>query len=253
MNVLVVDDDALFRRTARRALRGFSVDEAEDGPTALAAASRQQYDAAVIDVCLRGHTDRSGVALAATLRGSAGVAAILLTSGIVTTELQRLAESVGANGWIAKGDATRPSLRATLEAVIAAGALRTCLPTKVADLVNDVRDATIREDRAKGERAYRLALLAREAVGASGASQVVQLAASAVGVSTELLRQYAFIASRWPDDELREILTNSTGITISLLKELSPLPLAERKRWLARLRTSAARVRDVREELRRRE
>lgn len=47
MNILVVDDDELSRRAARRTLRAHAVDEAENETSALSAVRAKAYDAAV--------------------------------------------------------------------------------------------------------------------------------------------------------------------------------------------------------------
>ena len=80
VRVLIVDDDARFRRLARALLErsGFEVaGEAADGAEALVVARRIRPDAALVDVQL---PDADGTALAAALAQADGGIRILLTS-----------------------------------------------------------------------------------------------------------------------------------------------------------------------------
>jgi CheY-like chemotaxis protein len=80
VRVLIVDDDARFRRLARAFLErsGFEVaGEAADGAEALAVAARARPDAALVDVQL---PDIDGPTLAAALSAADGGMRILLTS-----------------------------------------------------------------------------------------------------------------------------------------------------------------------------
>ena len=54
MRALVVEDDASIAEFVVRGLReaGFAVDQATDGEEGLAAAARQPYDVAIVDVML---------------------------------------------------------------------------------------------------------------------------------------------------------------------------------------------------------
>ena len=67
INLLIVDDDDDFRGTVLRRLvrRGFQVQEAVDGPSALELASRKEFDVAIIDLMMPGMT---GLELLAKLK-----------------------------------------------------------------------------------------------------------------------------------------------------------------------------------------
>jgi two-component system, sensor histidine kinase ChiS len=84
--VFVVDDDPLFRSTARELLEraGFDVLEADDGEAALTAAARRKPDLVLLDVCLPG---ASGYEVCRELRDRFGE-----TLGIIFVSGERLGE-----------------------------------------------------------------------------------------------------------------------------------------------------------------
>ena len=254
MNVLVVDDEELSRRTARRVLRGYEVDEAEDEASALSAVDRRVYDVAVLDVCLHGGQDQSGVQLARRLRCTGGVRAIVLTSGVSADALPTLAGTAEADARVAKGGTETRALRDCVDRCLRArrepgAAHRHETPESVQRLIEDFVQASAREDAARGERSFRLALLANAVAGPSAEPTITRSVARAVGVSAELLRQYAFVASRWPQAELHQLLTGGKA-AISHLKEIAAMPLERRRWWTTRLLESPTTVRDLQREVR---
>ena len=109
--VLIVDDQASFRRLARALLEadGFEViGEAADGTAAVQAVDALAPDVVLIDVRL---PDRSGIDVARELRATSSPPAVVLTS---TADYAHAADGCGAAGFIPKGRLSGPALRAHL-------------------------------------------------------------------------------------------------------------------------------------------
>jgi DNA-binding NarL/FixJ family response regulator len=110
-SVLVVDDSAAYRATARAVLaaRGFEIaGEAADGATALIAVSDLRPDAVLLDVNL---PDMLGTAVARRLHaGSNGAPAVVLISTHDASTLGRDIETCGARGFLPKDELTSPRL-----------------------------------------------------------------------------------------------------------------------------------------------
>jgi two-component system response regulator DegU len=103
--ILIVDDHAGFRASARRMLEagGFDVvGEAEDGAAALDAAGGLVPDLVLLDVQL---PDASGIDLAARLSANGGPA-VILTSSRPLDQLAPDLQSSGALGFIPKDELT---------------------------------------------------------------------------------------------------------------------------------------------------
>ena len=79
MKALLVEDDATIAEFVSRGLReaGFAVDQEADGDSGLAAASRGQYDVAIVDLML---PKRDGLALIEELRGRGVTTPVLILS-----------------------------------------------------------------------------------------------------------------------------------------------------------------------------
>ena len=100
-SVLIVDDEATFRRHATRllAIRGFRVvGEAGDAREALRAARELEPGAVLLDVNL---PDRSGVELARDLSGLPASPRVLLTSADADIEAEEV-DRCGAIGFVPK-------------------------------------------------------------------------------------------------------------------------------------------------------
>ena len=114
--VLLVDDHAGFRATARRLLEseGWTVvGEAADGRSALASAARLRPDLVLLDI---GLPDLDGFAVAERLAGAAdagGPDVVLISSRDRAAYADRIASSA-AVGYIAKDDLDGDGLRALL-------------------------------------------------------------------------------------------------------------------------------------------
>jgi DNA-binding NarL/FixJ family response regulator len=109
IRLIVVDDDAAFRRTVRELLGGLGytvVAEARDGEEARAAAARAGADAAVVDVHL---PDCDGFALAKDLR--ALELRVLLTSSDATVAMPDALAQCGAAGFVPKTQLAVTDLR----------------------------------------------------------------------------------------------------------------------------------------------
>ena len=112
--VLIVDDHARFRETARRALErdGWSIaGEAGDGAEALHAARALEPDVVLLDVGLPG---MSGLEVARRLRDELPQLAVVVISTHESADYRDLAVANGARGFVAKADLTGAALDALL-------------------------------------------------------------------------------------------------------------------------------------------
>ena len=104
LSILIVDDDAGFRRVARELLtsRGYGVaGEAATLGEARAAVSRDGLDGILLDVNL---PDGDGLDLAAELSGTRPAMRVLLTSTDEGAAPAELVRQVGAAGFVRKRD-----------------------------------------------------------------------------------------------------------------------------------------------------
>jgi DNA-binding NarL/FixJ family response regulator len=111
-SVLIVDDHARFRASARKLLEldGFEVvGEAADGGTALALARALRPELVLLDIVL---PDTSGFEIAEQLAGTA--AKVILTSSRESRDYGRRVRRSGALGFIAKDQLSGEALRALL-------------------------------------------------------------------------------------------------------------------------------------------
>lgn len=112
--VLIVDDHAPFRRSARRLLErsGYRVvGEAGDGESGISAAERLHPEVVLLDVYLP-DTDGFHVAEKLTRRAAA---VVILTSSRDGRDFGRLIERSGARGFIPKTELSGARLGALLE------------------------------------------------------------------------------------------------------------------------------------------
>jgi DNA-binding NarL/FixJ family response regulator len=114
ITVLIVDDHASFRLTARKLLEaeGFDVvGEAADGRSALEAAGRLEPDLVLLDIYL---PDIDGFEVALRLK-AANHSAVILTSSRDGSDFGSLVGKSGARGFVPKAELSRASLTALLE------------------------------------------------------------------------------------------------------------------------------------------
>ena len=113
--VLIVDDHAAFRASARMLLEceGFDVvGEARDGESALRAAAELHPQLVLLDVHL---PDIDGFAVAERLTASNGASPrVVLTSSRDLVEMAPLVERSGACGFVPKGELSGDTLAAVL-------------------------------------------------------------------------------------------------------------------------------------------
>jgi DNA-binding NarL/FixJ family response regulator len=112
--VVIVDDHARFRTTARRALErdGWTViGEAADGASALRTAQALEPDVVLLDV---GLPDMSGLEVARRLRDAAPHLAVVVVSTRDSADYRELALTNGARGFLPKADLTGKALAALL-------------------------------------------------------------------------------------------------------------------------------------------
>jgi DNA-binding NarL/FixJ family response regulator len=112
--VLIVDDHAGFRASARRVLEseGYSViAEAADGSSGVTAAAESRPDLALVDVQL---PDFDGFEVTRILREAERVPEIVLISSRDRTDFGSLIDSSGARGFIPKADLSAAALEALL-------------------------------------------------------------------------------------------------------------------------------------------
>jgi DNA-binding NarL/FixJ family response regulator len=115
MKVLIVDDHAGFRASARRMLEadGFEVvAEAGSGAEALQAADTWRPELVLLDVQL---PDIQGFDVAERLTVNGSVPAIVLTSSHDASDFGPLVERSGARGFIPKSDLSGEALRRILD------------------------------------------------------------------------------------------------------------------------------------------
>ena len=108
--VLIVDDSAPFRTTARALLeaRGYTVaGTAADGAGALDAARSLRPDAVLLDVNL---PDMDGVTVADALTREAAAPAVVLVSTVERAALGGRVEASGARGFLPKSELGSPRL-----------------------------------------------------------------------------------------------------------------------------------------------
>jgi DNA-binding NarL/FixJ family response regulator len=113
--VLIVDDHAGFRGTARALLEseGFEVvGEAADGAAAMEAAASLRPEVILLDVYL---PDVNGFEVAARLRTNGPTPAIVMISSRDARDFGPLVEESGARGFIPKAELSGTTLLALLE------------------------------------------------------------------------------------------------------------------------------------------
>lgn len=113
--VLIVDDHATFRATARRLLEaeGFDVvGEAEDGASALEAVAQLRPEIVLLDVQL---PDMDGFEVSRRLCANGSSPQIVLTSSRDASEFGDLVRGCGSRGFIPKAELTGGRLAALLE------------------------------------------------------------------------------------------------------------------------------------------
>ena len=112
--VLIVDDHAGFRATARRVLEagGYSVvAEAADGSSGVTAAIESRPDLALVDVQL---PDFDGFEVTRRIQERGEAPAIVLTSSHERADFGSLVETSGARGFVAKSDLSAAALEELL-------------------------------------------------------------------------------------------------------------------------------------------
>ena len=110
--VLIVDDHARFRRTARRALErdGWTIaGEASDGEAALHAARALEADVLVIDVGLPG---MSGLEVARRVHKEMPALLVVVISTQDSADFHELAVANGARGFLPKAELSGAALAA---------------------------------------------------------------------------------------------------------------------------------------------
>jgi DNA-binding NarL/FixJ family response regulator len=112
--VLIVDDHAGFRATARRLLEeeGYDVvGEAEDGASALERVAELHPEVVLLDVQL---PDLDGFEVSRRIRGNGTRPCVILISSRDASEFGKLIERCGANGFIPKAELSGVRLAALL-------------------------------------------------------------------------------------------------------------------------------------------
>ena len=113
--VLIVDDHASFRSSARMLLEAEGYDvvgEAEDGASAIDAVRELGPDVVLLDVQL---PDMDGFAVASRLAQNGHRPRVILTSSRDATDFGSLVAECGARGFVPKAELCGPALGALLE------------------------------------------------------------------------------------------------------------------------------------------
>ena len=114
MTVLIVDDHASFRSTARLLLEAEGYDvvgEAADGAAGLRAAGELHPNLVLLDVHL---PDLDGFDVAARLTGQNGAPRVVLTSSREAADFGPLVGRSGASGFVPKNELSGEALAAIL-------------------------------------------------------------------------------------------------------------------------------------------
>ncbi len=224
--VLMLEDNLLFARVTKRALR--SCVEVTIVATAHAAMHRLGRDEAwsgfVFDI---GLPDGSGLDVLREARKAHPTALALAISGSIRQEDVNAACMLGAqylakpfreaeivgvverhlrSSWPPAGMAEEPGDEAAADIE--------ALPGEVRGLVADVRAEDARIGQADARRNYRLAALAKAASALpSDAATTFDACAQAAGVSRQTLQEYATLTTRWSPEQLARMLslTDRTG------------------------------------------
>ena len=113
--MLIVDDHATFRATARALLEADGLDvvgEACDGTSALEAVDRLRPELVLLDVQL---PDMDGFAVAEALTRRASSPFVVLTSSRDALDLGSLVSTCGARAFVPKAELSGAGLRALIE------------------------------------------------------------------------------------------------------------------------------------------
>jgi DNA-binding NarL/FixJ family response regulator len=113
--VLIVDDHATFRASARMLLEaeGFEVvGEAVDGDSAIEQAAALSPDLVLLDVCL---PDVDGFEVADRVIGADSAPVVILISSRDRGELEPRVQASSARGFVSKADLSGDRLRALLD------------------------------------------------------------------------------------------------------------------------------------------
>jgi hypothetical protein len=138
-------------------------------------------------------------------------------------------------------------------------AVRTGVSVDLADIPPDLHsrildaiEATADVRDAQAEHAYRVALLARSAI---GRGRVFVSCARALGMQRQTLQPFALVATRWSPEDLRSLFSardaHGRPLSISHLQLLARLPRGERNEWLVAVLRDCIDVHSLRERLRR--
>ena len=184
---------------------------------------------------------------------------MILVSAFSGRQIELEAANAGADAFVSKALLDRAGLRAVLERAVAA---RSAARVPEQDhprsslevALQEVLDCGADETCVHAEKAYYMALFAKEAL-ANGKEPIgVETCARLLGVTGETLRKYSIVASRWSHPELWRLLVERRGangyrISASHLYELARLPLPLRAAWVERTFAEALSVRALKEAL----
>ena len=101
IKVLAIDDEEPFRRLLKKELtrKGFSVETAADGESALALLKSDEYDVVLLDIVMPGI---DGIALMKKIGSDPATPAIIVLTGMATVETAVEAMRIGAYDYISK-------------------------------------------------------------------------------------------------------------------------------------------------------
>ncbi|MHB0981447.1 MAG: response regulator [Thermoleophilia bacterium] len=132
--ILIIEDDPSLREVTTLALRadGYRVEEAEDGPSGLAAVERNQPDLVLLDVMIPG---LDGFEVCRRIRRTSLVPVIMLTARSSTVDIVVGLES-GADDYVTK-PYEPPELVARIRSVLRRAGSRDSEPTDRGSVTND--------------------------------------------------------------------------------------------------------------------
>ena len=253
-SLLLVQHDPMAADATARLLPRWRTELAAHPDAALRAWNGATYDAAIVDISAESGLSVHGTEVARGLRAASQRARIILVASNHDETLAGRVREIGADVGLERQELTASTLRIALR-----GARRpvpealASLPDGVRALLEDALDAAALHERATAEWQSRLVRVATAAHRSGQSTTLLTATAKVLGMSRQTLHARALVGERWPDDELRTILSrkNSRGEPISLshLELLAHLPRTRRQQWLERVLCDSLSVAELHRQL----
>ena len=101
VNILIIDDDELVRKTLKTLLicRDYAVDVAEDGSSGMEKAKSDLYDIVLLDINL---PDKGGLDVLKDIKSAKLKASVIMITGDASPETEEKAKRLGAVNYLSK-------------------------------------------------------------------------------------------------------------------------------------------------------